>query len=137
MYQFEHRCEVTVLVKPCPLIAQVIIIYTKTTFKSKQTMPLSCTVPSWNQERKKTRPNSGRNDILLKYHIEETLYQSVFEVRPTLYCISGYVRVVINFAFFANLIFSRNLKHSKLKTKQNSARKSPYSRSKNHTKLIF
>ena len=34
--------------------------------------------------KKKNRPNLGRNDILLKYHIEETLYQSVFEVRPTL-----------------------------------------------------
>ena len=70
-----------------------------------------------SRKKLKTRPDLGRNDILLKYHIEETLYQSVFEVRPTLYCISDYVRVVNNFAFFANLIFSRNLKHAKLKIK--------------------
>ena len=36
-------------------------------------------------KEKKNRPNLGRNDILSKYHIEEKLYQSVFEVRQTLY----------------------------------------------------
>ena len=53
------------------------------------------------------------------------------------YCISGYVPVVINFAFFANRIFSQNLKHAKFKLNTNSTRKSPYSRSKKHAKFIF
>ena len=53
------------------------------------------------------------------------------------YCISGYVRVAFNFAFFANRIFSRNLKHAKLISHTKSKRKSPYSRSKNMRNSLF
>ena len=37
-----------------------------------------------SRKKKKTRPNLGKNNIYLRYRIEETLYQSMFEVRPIL-----------------------------------------------------
>ena len=68
----------------------------------------------------------------------ETLCSNNFSEIPCFsdYCISGYVRIIINLAFFANRISLRNSKHAKFKLNNKSKRKSPYSQSKKLVKFI-